>query len=31
VRAHPLVEEWYAAAAQEPDDWLIAAYETLGS
>jgi glutathione S-transferase len=27
VRAHPLVEEWYAAAAREPADWLVADYE----
>jgi glutathione S-transferase len=27
VRAHPLVAEWYDAAAAEPDDWLIADYE----
>jgi len=27
VRAHPLVAEWYDGAAQEPDDWLIQAYE----
>lgn len=28
VRAHPLVSEWYDAAAGEPDDWLLAEYET---
>ncbi|MSP30200.1 MAG: glutathione S-transferase family protein [Acetobacteraceae bacterium] len=28
VRAHPLLEEWYRAAAAEPDAWLIAEYET---
>ena len=28
VRAHGLVAEWYDAAAAEPKDWLIAAYET---
>ncbi len=27
VRAHPLVDEWYRAAAEEPDGWLIAKYE----
>lgn len=27
VRAHPLVEEWYAAAAQEPREWLLDKYE----
>lgn len=27
VRAHPLVAEWYAAAAAEPDAWLVADYE----
>jgi glutathione S-transferase len=27
VRAHPLVSEWYAAAAQEPADWLVEDYE----
>ena len=30
MRAHPLIAEWYDAAAQEPDDWLIEAYETPG-
>lgn len=29
VRAHPLVAAWYDAAAREPDDWLLAEYETL--
>jgi glutathione S-transferase len=29
VRAHPLVSEWYGAAAQEPDDWLVADYERV--
>jgi glutathione S-transferase len=27
VRVHPLVSEWYAAAAREPADWLVADYE----
>jgi glutathione S-transferase len=27
VRAHPLVAEWYAAAAQEPASWLVEDYE----
>lgn len=27
VRAHPLVAEWYDAAAQEPADWLVEEYE----
>lgn len=29
VRNHPLVVEWYADAQQEPDDWMVAKYETL--
>ncbi len=29
VRAHPLVDEWYALAAAEPEAWLLARYETL--
>jgi glutathione S-transferase len=29
VRAHPLVSEWYDAAAQEPEDWLVADYERM--
>jgi len=29
VRAHPLVNQWYELAAQEPTEWLIAKYETL--
>lgn len=29
VRAHPLMAEWYAAAAAEPEDWKIAKYEAL--
>ena len=28
VRAHPLVGEWYEHAAQEPDAWKLAEYET---
>ncbi len=28
VRQHELVAGWYDAAAQEPDDWLVADYET---
>ena len=27
VRGHPLVSEWYDAAAQEPADWLVTDYE----
>ncbi len=27
VRAHPLVAEWYEAAAMGPQEWFIAAYE----
>lgn len=27
VRAHPLVDEWYALAAQEPAEWQMAHYE----
>jgi glutathione S-transferase len=27
VRVHPLVSEWYDAAAQEPADWLVEDYE----
>ena len=27
VRAHPLVDQWYAAAAQEPAGWLLDKYE----
>jgi glutathione S-transferase len=27
VRAHPLLVEWYAAAAREPDAWLLDKYE----
>ena len=29
VREHPLTEEWYAAAAQEPAAWRLAHYEDL--
>jgi glutathione S-transferase len=28
VRAHPLMERWYAEAAAEPADWIIPASET---
>jgi glutathione S-transferase len=28
VRAHPLVAEWYDAAAKEPKEWEVARYET---
>jgi glutathione S-transferase len=28
VRAHPLVDEWYALAAQEPVEWRLPHYET---
>ena len=28
VRAHPLVAAWYDAAAAEPEEWLVADYET---
>jgi glutathione S-transferase len=28
VRGHPLVAEWYDAAAAEPDGWLVEDYET---
>jgi glutathione S-transferase len=27
IRAHPLVAEWYAAAASEPADWHLPSYE----
>jgi glutathione S-transferase len=30
VRAHPLMAAWYDAAAAEPDNWLVPAYETAG-
>ncbi len=29
VRAYPLMEEWYAAAAEEPEAWKLAKYEGL--
>jgi glutathione S-transferase len=29
VRAFPLVDEWYREAALEPDEWLVADYETV--
>ena len=29
VRRHPLVAEWYAAAAAEPSAWQLAHYETV--
>jgi glutathione S-transferase len=29
VREYPLVAEWYAAAAREPEEWQLAKYETL--
>jgi glutathione S-transferase len=28
VRTHPLVADWYAAAAAEPVEWLLPDYET---
>jgi glutathione S-transferase len=28
IRAHPLVSEWYDAAAEEPAEWLLEPYET---
>jgi glutathione S-transferase len=28
VRAHPLVDEWYRGAAEEPAAWLLEKYET---
>lgn len=30
VRAHPLMERWYALAAAEPEEWRLAHYETAG-
>lgn len=29
VRQHPLVQDWYAQAAQEPEDWYLDVYESL--
>jgi glutathione S-transferase len=29
VRAHPLMSEWYDAAAREPSDWLVEDYERM--
>lgn len=29
VRAHPLVANWYALAAKEPQSWLLEKYESL--
>ncbi len=29
VRAHPLVEQWYAQAAEEPQSWQLEKYENL--
>ena len=29
VRAHPLVSEWYDAAAREPAEWLLSKYEDI--
>ncbi|HEX4260484.1 MAG TPA: glutathione S-transferase C-terminal domain-containing protein, partial [Acetobacteraceae bacterium] len=31
VRAHPLLAEWYAAAAIEPAEWRLAKYEAVGT
>ena len=30
VRAHPLIERWYADALAEPEAWRVPAYETPG-
>ena len=30
VRGHPLMEEWYRAAAAEPEEWRLATYEGAG-
>jgi glutathione S-transferase len=27
VRAHPLMQRWYAEAAREPAEWKLAKYE----
>ena len=29
VREHPLIAEWYDAAAREPAEWLLARYEDV--
>jgi glutathione S-transferase len=29
VRAHAQVDAWYKAAAEEPESWRLAAYESL--
>lgn len=29
VREHPLMEQWYEEAAQEPNEWLVDAFETI--
>ena len=31
VRGFPLVAEWYAAAAREPPEWLLAKYEAIAA
>ena len=28
VRAHPLVARWYDLAAEEPEEWMVASYES---
>ncbi len=30
VRTHPLVDEWYRGAADEPEAWLLEKYEGIG-